>query len=56
MPDTSIDQLRGMVQPGRVHRRLYTDPEIFEIEMARIFGRAWIYIGHDSQVAKPGGR
>ena len=54
MPDTSIDQLRDMVRPGRVHRRLYTDPEIFEIEMARIFGRAWIYVGHDSQVAEPG--
>ena len=22
--------------------------------MERIFGRAWIYVGHDSQVAKPG--
>ena len=54
MPEPSIDQLRDMVRPGRVHRRLYTDPDIFEIEMARIFGRAWIYVGHDSQVAEIG--
>ena len=54
MPETSIQDLRDMVQPGRVHRKLYTDPEIFELEMARIFGRAWIYVGHDSQVAAPG--
>lgn len=42
------------IQPGRVHRRLYSDPEIFELEMQRIFGTAWIYIGHESQVKNPG--
>lgn len=48
------DQIRDMVRPGRVNRRLYTDPEIFETEMERIFGRAWIYVGHESQVKNPG--
>ena len=42
------------IQPGRVHRRLYSDPEIFELEMQRIFGRAWVYVGHESQVKNPG--
>ena len=37
-------------KPGRVHRRIYTDPEIFELEMTHIFGRAWVYIGHESQI------
>ena len=41
-------------KPGRVHRQLYTDPAIFELEMERIFGTAWIYIGHESQVKNPG--
>src|SRR5215203_4887069 len=41
-------------KPGCVHRQLYTDPAIFELEMQRIFGAAWIYIGHESQVKKPG--
>ena len=49
----SLD-IEAMVRPGRVHRRLYTDPEIFERELDRIFGRAWIYVGHDSQVPGPG--
>src|SRR5262245_16694960 len=40
--------------PGRVHRRLYSDPAIFELEMQRIFGAAWIYVGHESQVKNPG--
>jgi 2-chlorobenzoate 1,2-dioxygenase len=43
-----------LVEPGRVHRDVYTDLEIFELEMERIFGRAWLYVGHASQVKAPG--
>jgi benzoate/toluate 1,2-dioxygenase alpha subunit len=43
-----------LIEPGRVHRDVYTDPEIFELEMERIFGRAWLYVGHASQVREPG--
>lgn len=39
---------------GRVHRSVYTDPAIFALEMERIYGRAWIYLGHESQVRTPG--
>lgn len=48
------DDLRGLVRPDRVHRRLYTDPAIFDLEMERLFGRAWLYVAHESQLAKPG--
>jgi len=48
------DSLRQLVEPNRVHRSVYTDPAIFELEMERIWGSAWIYIGHDSQVPEPG--
>ncbi len=50
----SIRDLREMVEPDRVHRRVYNDPEIFELEMERIFGRIWIYVGHESQAKNPG--
>jgi len=46
--------LSRFVRPGRVHRQIYTDPAIFELELQRIFGVAWIYVGHESQVKKPG--
>jgi phenylpropionate dioxygenase-like ring-hydroxylating dioxygenase large terminal subunit len=48
------DDIHALVQPGRVNRRLYTDPDIFELELERIFGTAWIYVGHESQVKNPG--
>ena len=50
----SPDQLNALVQPDRVHRSLYTDPALFELEMSRLFGRAWLLVGHDSQIAAPG--
>ena len=39
---------------GRVHRDVYTDPDVFELEMERIFGQAWLFVGHTSQVPQPG--
>ena len=43
-----------LVEEGRVHSAIYTDPEIFALEMERIFKRTWIYIGHESEVPKTG--
>ncbi|MBY4799617.1 aromatic ring-hydroxylating dioxygenase subunit alpha [Burkholderia cepacia] len=48
------ETLAGLVRPDSVHKRLYTDPAIFTLEMERIYGRAWIYVGHESQVKTAG--
>lgn len=45
---------RGLVEPERVHRRVYTDPAIFDLEMRNIFEATWIYVGHESQVPNHG--
>ena len=34
--------------------RAYTDQAVFDLEMERIFRRAWIFVGHESQVRKSG--
>lgn len=52
IPNT--EALGRLVEANRVHRSVYTDPAIFELEMERIWGQAWIYIGHDSQVPEAG--
>ena len=51
--DVDID-VGKLVEPDRVHRSIYTDPTIFQLEMERIFEHTWIYVGHDSQVPDPG--
>ncbi len=43
-----------LVREDRVHRSIYLDPDIYQLEMERIFGRTWVYIGHESQVPKVG--
>ncbi|MEZ5922174.1 MAG: aromatic ring-hydroxylating dioxygenase subunit alpha [Parvularculaceae bacterium] len=49
----SIDPL-SLVEPDRVHRSVYTDAAVFDLEMDRIWHRTWIYVGHESQVKEPG--
>jgi len=44
----------ALVTPTHVHRSVYTDPAIFDLEMTRIFGRAWLYLAHDSELPNPG--
>ena len=41
-----------LVHEDRVHRTIYTDPAIFELEMSNIFGAVWVYLAHESQVPK----
>ncbi len=54
MFDGTPDAINDLIEPGRVHRDVYTDPELFELEIERIFGRAWVFVGHDSQIPNPG--
>jgi len=54
MTQPSADAIRRLIRPGRVHRSLYTDPAIYALELERIFGRTWLYVGHESQVKNPG--
>lgn len=46
--------LRALARDAEVHRDVYTDPEIFALEMERLFANTWVYVGHDSQVPGAG--
>lgn len=47
-------ELANLVQDTKVHRKVYTDSAVFDLEMERIWGKAWIFVGHTSQVSEPG--
>jgi len=51
---TAPPGLDGLADGDSVDRRVYTDPEVFAAEMQRVFGRAWLYVAHESQVERPG--
>jgi phenylpropionate dioxygenase-like ring-hydroxylating dioxygenase large terminal subunit len=46
--------LAALVEPDRVHRDVYCDAEVFQLEMERLWARTWIYVGHASQVPNSG--
>ncbi len=48
------EQLAALIREDSVHRSVYTDPEIFALEMQRIWGQAWVYVAHESQIPKKG--
>ena len=39
-----------LIQETRVHRDVYTSPDLFEIEMSRIWGGVWTYMCHESEL------
>jgi benzoate/toluate 1,2-dioxygenase subunit alpha len=46
--------IRELVRPAEVHRDVYVDPEVFDLEMTQLWRNTWLYVGHDSQVPAPG--
>jgi nitrite reductase/ring-hydroxylating ferredoxin subunit len=54
MLEAPKEALSDLVGRGRVHRRFYTGPAVFEEEKARIFRRVWLWLGHESQLKAPG--
>jgi phenylpropionate dioxygenase-like ring-hydroxylating dioxygenase large terminal subunit len=45
---------RALVKEDRVHGSVYTDPQIYEDEMDKIFHRGWVYVGHANEIPHPG--
>ena len=59
-PGLTPDDIPGLVRDDReaglfrIDRRSFTRPEVLEWERQQIFDRCWLYVGHESEVAKPG--
>src|SRR3954453_17120580 len=60
----SLDRVEQVVEDAGMHdreagiiradRRIFTDEEIFELEMKHIFEGNWVYLAHESQIPNVG--
>src|SRR5258706_10680810 len=41
-------------EKGLVDRKMFSDQEIYDLEMEKIFARAWNFMAHESQIPRPG--
>jgi phenylpropionate dioxygenase-like ring-hydroxylating dioxygenase large terminal subunit len=42
------------VQKREVAMRVFSDPEIYQLELERIFNRSWLKVGHVNEIPNPG--
>lgn len=42
------------LERGWISREIFVSEEIHRLELDRLFTRAWLFVGHESQVPKPG--
>lgn len=42
------------IEQGWIPATVYSDPEIFELEKERVFGKAWVFLAHESEIPQPG--
>lgn len=51
---TDQDVLLRDVRRGMIPAHIYNDEEVFKLERERLFNRAWLFVGHESEVPQPG--
>jgi hypothetical protein len=57
MPTANIEGYRpGLVdlRSGTISREIFVNEAIYAEELERVFARAWLFIGHESQIPNPG--
>jgi nitrite reductase/ring-hydroxylating ferredoxin subunit len=56
------DELRAMLAKGKIDldtdwtvpAKLLNDPEVHKVERQRVFGKTWVFLGHESEIPEPG--
>ena len=56
MLDANLGSLGTLVDIDRgiISREIFVSEEIYRQELERVFARAWLFLGHESQIPRPG--
>ena len=50
---TEIKELVDTTQ-GLIDRRIFIEPDIYQMELEQIFARSWLFLCHESQIPEAG--
>lgn len=50
----ALDGVNGAVRRGMIPAHIYNDKELFDVEKERLFGRAWMFMAHESEIPHEG--
>jgi 3-phenylpropionate/trans-cinnamate dioxygenase alpha subunit len=53
MTDIELDGLVD-AEEGLISASIYTDERIYQLELENLFGRTWLFLGHETMIPKPG--
>src|SRR3984957_1903593 len=49
-----MQDVGSLIRNDSVHRSIYTDQDIFDMEMDMIFNKTWVFLAHASEIAEEG--
>jgi benzoate/toluate 1,2-dioxygenase subunit alpha len=48
------EAVRALVRETAVHRDVYINQDVFDLEMEHLFANTWVHVGHASQIPNAG--
>lgn len=52
--ETLRDARRTFEDEGKLLAKVFNDPEIFDLEVRKIFTKTWVFLAHESEIPDPG--
>ncbi|UVE51027.1 Rieske 2Fe-2S domain-containing protein [Haloferax larsenii] len=49
-----LERMGETLEDGEVPMQILNDDAVHQLELERIFGQTWVYVGHESEVPEPG--
>jgi PAH dioxygenase large subunit len=49
-----LEETTELLRGGELPAAIFNDEDVFALEREKVFGRSWIYLGHESEIPEPG--